>query len=136
MKSLNDIFSKQKAIKKVASRQKDQYIIELNWNEIFGQMASQLYDPCLYAKTLSICTNNPSWAQEIQFYKKEFLKKINTLIKKPIENIYVTYKRKPIQSNSDQTEDNPQAKRTLLEKIQEKERIKALSKDHKSGFQN
>ena len=122
MKSMNNIFSKHKGLKKVSKRLKDQRIIELNWTEIFGQMATQLFNPCLYGNTLSISTSNPSWAQEIQFYKKEFLSKINKLLKVKVDNIYVSYKRKPLIEVDDTDKYNPNEGLTLLEKIQRKER--------------
>lgn len=122
MKSMDDIFISNKGLYKISKRLKDQKIIELNWVEIFGQMAAQLYDPCLQGNTLSIHTANPSWAQEIKFYKTEFLAKINALISQKIENLYVTYKRKPVKTNIDIQIHSTQApKKTLLEKIQQKQ---------------
>jgi len=51
-----------------------------NWDAIFGQLAQTLTFGYVKQNRLVVYTQNPAWTNEIGFYEKKFLEKINAYI--------------------------------------------------------
>ena len=56
--------------------------IQENWEKIFGKLSTQVSFSHIYKGILVVETENPMWASELSFYKKDLLIKTNALLKK------------------------------------------------------
>ena len=96
--------------------------IQENWEKIFGKLANQVVFSHLYNGIIVVETDNPMWASELTFYKKELVKKTNDLIKKSkIYDIRIHVAKKKDEKN---TIIIPDTKLSLEEKIKEENKRK------------
>ena len=100
--------------------------IQENWEKIFGKLANQVVFSHLYNGIIVVETENPMWASELTFYKKDLVKKTNDLIKKAkIYDIRIHVAKKKESKNQPIV---PTIKLTLEEKIKAENKRKKEQK--------
>lgn len=68
-----------------------EYTIAEKWEEIAGKIiASHTYPAGLHHKRLYVIVDSSTWVQELSFYKKELIEKVNNHFgKKIVSDIYL-----------------------------------------------
>jgi len=69
--------------------------LKLNWELIFGELASHLSFSFFKQGTLYLDSDNPLWVSEIDYYQQDLIPKINEYLpKKIVTKLSVKYKKK------------------------------------------
>ena len=92
---IKDILRKDQQIKRVMSDLDiDQKILQ-HWDDIFGNLAKDLFFGCLKEGILTIETINYLWVNEIDFFKLDILKKIHECIPSIyVKDLKISYQKR------------------------------------------
>lgn len=80
MKPLSDIVAGLNVKDHPVKNQSIYDAVQENWDEIFGHLAKTLNFGYVKRQSLVVYTKNPAWVNEIGYYEKSFLAKINGFI--------------------------------------------------------
>lgn len=85
VKKLSNIFDDNipKAVHEVTAAQTVQELIVSKWDVVFGKLSKHLHFGYYRKGIITIFSDNPMWVNEIDFYKKDILEKMNSLFPKP-----------------------------------------------------
>ena len=90
MDNLSDILGKQKWFRYLKFDATVTLKLQRNWSELAGELLSkQLQVSYVRGKLLVLEATNPCWIQEIEFYKKPLLLKLNLFLKSKVELTWV-----------------------------------------------
>ncbi len=100
MSNLYDLLKETKSLKKTIFNIEIAKKIKANWEGIFGNLAKDLKFSYLKNQTLYVEALNYLWVTEINFFKKDLIKKINLIFNKPlIQDIKVFYQKETLPQN-------------------------------------
>ena len=119
VKKLSNIFDekKPKALQEVLSSRHTQELIISQWKSIFGKLAKHLVFGHYRKGCVTVFSDNPMWVNEIDFYKKDILEKINKLFPKPcIYQLRISYQVQP------------EVKKKVIKNTEEKQTLEDLIK--------
>lgn len=82
MKKINDMFAKSGIHKELWKNLCFSQLIKANWTHIVGEgLANQVVFQFLKLDCCILSVTNPCWVQEIEYYEKDILKKLNGILK-------------------------------------------------------
>jgi len=92
MQYIFEILKKNSKYKTITKDLERGIVIKKNWEGLFGKLASELKYGYLKKGLLVIESRNQMWVNEIDFYKNDLLKKINSLFaRKVVYNLKIVF---------------------------------------------